>query len=432
MRERRTSGGGQPSPPAGPSYQWDRLASPSGGRPSEDGPAGKPAPQSARLSEVACRPPASLYLHIPFCVAKCSYCDFASFPRLAALHAPYVDALIEEVRRTGAQWGHASLETVYIGGGTPTVLPTPLLLNLLGAVAQAFRLAPGAEITLEANPGTVTLDALDALHRGGVSRLSYGVQSFQPALLRLLGRIHSAAQAAEAVRLARAAGLTNLNLDLIYGLPGQSLAAWQADLEAALALEPAHLSLYALMLEPGTPLTGRVACGEVPEPDADLAAAMYEHAEARLEQAGFDHYELSNWARNATLRSRHNLTYWRNRPYAGCGAAAYGWLGGRRRGNVAHPREYIDRMARGEDPIAEDERTTPELERAETMILGLRLTHGIWRAAFRERFGADPVAAYREAVGESQALGLLQVDDVAIRLTPRGRLLGNQVFMRFL
>jgi len=399
-----------------------------GGRPSSP----KAAQHGCDLSPAACGPPASLYLHIPFCLAKCSYCDFGSYPGLGALHAAYARALAAEVRRVGAAWQRPALHTLYIGGGTPTVLPAMLLEEVLRAVAQAWELAADAEITVEANPGTVALEALAALRRAGVGRLSLGVQSFQPAFLRLLGRIHSAAQAAQAVRLARAAGLQNLNLDLIYGLPGQTLADWQADLEAALALEPDHLSLYALTLEPETPLARRVACREVPEPDAEVAAEMYEYAEARLAQAGFDHYELSNWARTPALRSRHNLTYWHNLPYAGCGSAAHSWLAGRRRANLSDPREYVARIEGGSSPLAEEEAISPAMERAETMILGLRLIEGVSRAEFRARFGADPADLYPAAIAESQADGLLEVDEAWIRLSARGRLLGNQVFLRFL
>ena len=384
------------------------------------------------LSPVACRPPASLYLHIPFCLAKCSYCDFSSYPGLGALHAAYTRALAAEVQKVGGAWRRPALHTLYIGGGTPTVLPAMLLEEVLRAVAQAWELAADAEITVEANPGTVALEALVALRRAGANRLSLGVQSFQPAFLRLLGRIHSAGQAAEAVRVARAAGLQNLSLDLIYGLPGQTLADWQADLEAALALQPDHLSLYALTLEPETPLARRVACREVPEPDAEVAAEMYEYAEARLAEAGFDHYELSNWARTPALRCRHNLTYWHNLPYAGCGSAAHSWLAGRRQANVSDPREYVARVERSESPVAEEEAISPAMERAETMILGLRLVEGVSRAEFRSRFGADPGDLYPVAIAESQADGLLEVDEGHIRLSARGRLLGNQVFLRFL
>ncbi len=384
------------------------------------------------LSPAACAAPASLYLHIPFCLAKCSYCDFASYPLPETWYDPYVKTLETEVGAVGAEWGRPRLETVYVGGGTPTVLPATLLQRLLSSIRAAFRLAPAAEVTLEANPGTVTLAGLRALRGAGANRLSFGVQSFQPPLLRLLGRIHTAEQAAAAVRLARQAGFDNLNLDLIYGLPGQTLDDWQADLAAALGQAPEHLSLYALTLEPGTPLTARVACGELPSPDSELAAGMYELAERRLVQAGWVHYELSNWARTPELQARHNLTYWHNLPYAGCGVAAHSWLGGRRRGNVRTPREYIERIEGGQDPAAEEECISPELEKAETMILGLRLLEGISRSGFQARFGVDPVAFYAGTVAETQALGLLTADGRHIRLTERGRLLGNEVFWRFL
>jgi len=385
---------------------------------------------------MACQPPVSLYLHIPFCLAKCSYCDFASYPLPSTWYSPYVEALVAEVQATGAQWAHSPLSTVYVGGGTPTVLPPPLLTRLLEAAAEAFDLTQGAEITVEANPGTISQDSLVALRQSGANRLSFGVQSFQPALLALMGRIHSSEQAREAVHLARRAGFENVNLDLIYGLPGQTLGQWTADLTAALALAPDHLSLYALTVEPGTPLARRVSCHEVPAPEADLAADMYELAEERLAVAGFVHYEVSNWARalpgGSDRRAEHNLTYWLNLPYAGCGAAAHSWLEGQRRANVRRPREYIECIQSGRRPVLEEECITPELERAETMILGLRLLDGVSRAAFRQRFGLDPVSLYPEAIAESQELGLLQVDEDRIRLTRRGLLLGNQVFMRFL
>ncbi len=390
------------------------------------------AHSSLALSHAAFGPPASLYLHIPFCMAKCSYCDFASYPLPAEWYAPYVEALQREVGTVGAGWGRPQLDTLYVGGGTPTVLPTALLAGLLAAVGRAFDLAPTAEVTLEANPGTVTLDALEALCRAGANRLSLGVQSFQAHHLRLLGRIHTAAQAAAAVALARQAGFANVNLDLIYALPGETLAEWQADLGAALALGPEHLSLYALTLEVGTPLQARVACGEVPTPDSELAAAMYELAERTLAERGWEHYEISNWGRTPGLRARHNLTYWHNLPYAGCGAAAHSWLRGERRANVRAPREYIERLAQWQDPVAEAEAISAELERSETMILGLRLVEGVSRAAYRDRFGADPADLYPEAVAESVSLGLLEVTATHMRLTARGRLLGNQVFYRFL
>ncbi len=397
-------------------------------------------PTSEVLSPAAYQAPASLYLHIPFCLAKCSYCDFASYPLAAEWYSPYIEALTAEIRTVGAHWGRPNLDTIYLGGGTPTVFPAELLAHLLATVNETFHLAPQAEVTIEANPGTVTPGLFSVLRAVGVTRLSLGVQSFQAPFLRLLGRIHTAEQAAEAVRLARASGLDNINMDLIYALPGQTLPDWQRDLDAALALEPQHLSLYALSLEPGTPLATRVSCSELPAPDDEKAAAMYKEAEQRLGEAGFCHYEISNWGLahrgQATfappLWSRHNLNYWLNLPYAGCGAAAHSWVEGRRLGNVRTPREYIDRIAGERSPVVESEEISPELERAETMFLGLRLTAGVSRACFAARFGVDPLQLYPQAINETVALGLLELAGDHIRLTDRGRLLGNEVFWRFL
>ena len=392
---------------------------------------------SARpLSSVAYRPPSSLYLHIPFCLAKCSYCDFASYVLPESWHTPYIAALESEVCDVGAGWQRPTLKTLYIGGGTPTVLSSAQLRSLIAASGRAFLLAPDAEITVEANPGTVTDASLEGLRQAGANRLSLGVQSFQPPHLQLLGRIHTAAQARGAVALARAVGFANLNLDLIYGLPGQTLDQWQADLHEALALAPEHLSLYALTIEEDTPLAARITCGETPTPDADLAAEMYEIAQSVLADAGYVHYEISNWARSRAgdgdYRCRHNLTYWHNEPYAGCGVAAHSWLLGRRRANVRGLQEYIQRLRQGQDPVAEEEAIGSDLERAESMILGLRLLEGVPRAGFQDRYGLDPVALYAPVLAETEALGLLEVTDTHIRLSPRGLLLGNQVFWRFL
>jgi len=265
----------------------------------------------------------------------------------------------------------------------------------------------------------------------GVNRLSLGVQSVHEDELRLLGRIHSWEDAVGAVEAARAAGLENVNLDLIYGLPGQTLARWQETLEAALSLEPDHLSLYALTLEEGTPLQERVARGELPPPDDDAAAEMYEWAEARLARAGYVHYELSNWARAERYFCRHNLTYWYNEPYLGFGAGASSWWGGRRWTNVRHPEEYIRRLAAGQSVAEEVEEIGPRLEMGETMMMGLRLVNGVSDARFRARFGVGLADVFGEALARLSDLGLLEWDGQTARLTPRGRLLGNWVFREF-
>ena len=370
-----------------------------------------------------------LYVHIPFCQSRCRYCDFNTYAGLEGLFETYVRALLREIGLAGP----APVSTVYIGGGTPTVLPLSSLIQILEAIQEHFSLAPGAEVSIEANPGTVEAETLAALRQHGVNRLSLGVQSFADDELRLLGRIHTAEQAAAALDAARQAGFDNVSLDLIFGLPGQSLADWRFSLERALEIEPEHLSLYALSVEAGTPLARDIARGHLPPPDPDLAAEMYELAAEMDAAAGYLHYEISNWARGAGRQCRHNLIYWRNQPYLGLGAGAHSWQGRRRWANAAAPDEYARRLAEGDSALAEEETISPELERGETMMMGLRLVEeGVPVDRFRRRFDLDPRDHFRSEVAELVDLGLLEVDDERLRLSPRGYLLGNQVFARFL
>jgi oxygen-independent coproporphyrinogen-3 oxidase len=374
-----------------------------------------------------------LYVHIPFCRARCRYCDFVSYAGREEAFSSYVQCLCREIIRTGPQAvGQSPVgpATLYIGGGTPTVLPPAGLAALLRACAQVLDLA-GAEVTIEANPGTVSAEPLRSLRALGVNRLSLGVQSFSDAALRLLGRIHTAEEAHEAYAGARQAGFAQVNLDLIFGLPGQALDAWQMDLERAIALEPEHISLYSLTLEEDTPLMEAVARGELPAPDEDQAAEMYAWTEDRLEQAGYLHYEISNWARPGCW-SRHNIAYWRNEDYAGCGAAAHSHQGRRRWANTASLEEYMAALRQGRLPVAEEEELDLATAMGETMMLGLRLVAGVPYAEFARRYGASVVEVYGPIVTDLTAQGLLLCDDAAVRLSPRGRLLGNQVFARLL
>ncbi len=364
------------------------------------------------------------YVHIPFCRAKCAYCDFNSYAGLESLFGDYVLALGREIQLVAGKLQLAA-DSIYLGGGTPTVLPA----TLLAAVLQAC--GPADEITVEANPGTLIPAYLTHLLHQGVNRLSLGVQSFDDDLLHLLGRIHTADQARDNYRLARQAGFDNLNLDFIYALPGQTLHGWRKTLKEALALEPEHLSLYALALKEDTPLAARLACGELPPLDDDLAADMYLLAEEMLEAAGYLHYEISNWAK-AGQWCKHNLKYWRNEPYLGFGAGAHSCFGGKRWANVIGPEEYLARLAEGQSPIANTEEIDRGLEMAETMILGLRLLEGMSFDDFRRRFDCDLEAVYGEALAELQEIGLLENDGSGVRLTGRGRLLGNEVFEKFL
>jgi oxygen-independent coproporphyrinogen III oxidase len=374
-------------------------------------------------------PSAGLYVHIPFCRAKCAYCDFNSFAGLEPLYSQYVRAVAREMETVAP----ATLRSVYLGGGTPTVLPLSDLAQILEAVQGGRSLAPAAEVSIEANPGTVDAASLSGLVALGVNRLSLGIQSFDDAELRLLGRIHTAAEALEAFRTARDAGFRNISLDLIFGLPGQSLASWRASLHRALDLAPEHLSLYALSVEPRTPLAGGIERGELPIPDPDLAADMYELAEEACAAAGYFHYEISNWARQGDLRCEHNLVYWRNEDYIGLGAGAHSWARGQRWANVASPPEYTALLSRGASPVASEEAIPPELEMGETMMMGLRLVdEGVTFEGFRRRFGADLRQWYAVEIEELDRLGLLEIGDGRVRLSPRGRLLANQVFYRFL
>ncbi|MGB9776807.1 MAG: radical SAM family heme chaperone HemW [Anaerolineae bacterium] len=374
----------------------------------------------------------ALYIHIPFCRSRCTYCAFNTYAGLESLIPAYGEALCAEIRAAPVHpQDHPCAATVYFGGGTPSLLPPDTLARILQCVREHFHLSPDGEITLEANPGTVDRAYLRAVRERGVNRLSLGVQSVHPDELRLLGRRHTWEEAVAAVGAARAAGLENVNLDLIYGLPGQTLSRWQETLEAALSLDPHHLSLYALTLEEGTPLQGQVARGELPLPDDDAAAEMYEWAEARLARAGYVHYELSNWARSGRHFCRHNLTYWSNEPYLGLGAGASSWWGGRRWTNVRHPEEYIRRLAAGQ-PVAEEVEEIPlRLEMGETMMMGLRLVAGVSDARFRARFGVGLAEVFGAELARLADQGLLEWDGQTARLTPRGRLLGNWVFREF-
>jgi len=383
----------------------------------------------------------SLYVHVPFCRRRCSYCDFNTYAGQEHLQSAYVDALVQELAALAASAGEAlPVHTVYFGGGTPSLLPPAHVGRVLEAVARHFALASDAEVSLEANPGTLTLPYLRDLRAAGVNRLSLGVQSAHPDDLRLLERDHDYPAVVRTMAWARRAGFENINLDLMFGLPQQPLVRWQRTVRLAADLSPEHFSLYALTLEHGTPLAHWVARGLVPQPDPDTAAEMYLWADDFLRQAGFQQYEISNWAR-AGRACRHNLQYWRNLPYLGVGAGAHGFAAGVRTANVLTPGAYIRRMKDGRPrafprtPATVEARAiTPEDEMAETMMMGLRLTEeGVSRSVFRQRFGRDLEAVYREPIRRLIAQGLLtwSPDGERLHLTPRGRLLGNWVFREF-
>ena len=381
----------------------------------------------------------SLYVHLPFCRTLCTYCAFNTYAGMLALVEPYVAALEREMALVGQAAGEASAHTLYFGGGTPSLLTPAQVAAIITAARREFKLADGAEITLEANPGDADLDKLRAIREAGVNRLSLGVQSALAADLRLFGRRHTFEEAAAAFRLAREAGFDNISVDLIYGAPGQTLDGWRHTLREVLAWEPDHISLYALKLEPSTSLALRVEKGRLPAPDDDLAADMYDLARVWLAEAGYHHYEISNWARPG-CESQHNRQYWLNRPFLGFGAGAHGAAAGLRYWNVDPVREYIERVTTGTpqpfplSPAAADYEVIDEaLEMSETLILGLRLVgEGVRRADFAARFGRELDEVFGEALDRVEALGLVMQTPDAVRLSERGYLLSNQVFMRLL
>jgi oxygen-independent coproporphyrinogen-3 oxidase len=402
-------------------------------------------------------PPYSLYLHIPFCIHRCAYCDFNTYSGLEGLIPDYVTALLREIELVGRRANQViRLHTVFFGGGTPSLLPAAAVARIIEAVSNYFDLDGDAEITLEANPGTVRPEHLNALRDSGVNRISLGMQSAIPNELRLLERQHDYADVRQAVDWSRQAGIDNLNLDLIFGLPHQALSDWKYTLSQALRLAPEHLSLYALSLEHGTPMQKWVDRGLLVQPEADLAADMYEWAMEYLEAAGYQQYEISNWARPDAQGNprtcRHNLQYWHLEPYLGLGAGAHGYVSGVHTVNVLSPASYIKRLleASGQEentqgdlaaecahlstPATQSINIVPaEDQMGEFMMMGLRLTQeGVSNAAFQLRFHHDLAKVYKAQINKFVSFGLLEWDGNILRLTPKGRLLGNQVFMEFI
>jgi oxygen-independent coproporphyrinogen-3 oxidase len=424
--------------------------------------------------------PLSIYLHIPFCRHRCAYCDFNTYAGQDASIPAYVDALVREIeflaRSTTSLPDYQTIKTIktiFFGGGTPSLLTPRQFEQILSALAANFHLNE-PEISIEANPGTVSSDYLRGLRSLGVNRLSFGVQSSHPDELRMLERVHDFLDVIEAVTWARRAGFDNLSLDLIYGLPEQPLDRWQATVKRAVDLAPEHLSLYALTLEHGTPFGRWSARGLLPSPDPDLTAEMYEWADGFLSQNGFVQYEISNWAQvNSAISSqqsafqcRHNLQYWRNLDYLGLGAGAHGYAAGVRYSNVLRIKTYIERWASYHLPLTpypypltpatvNSHENSPREDMQETLLTGLRLTReGVSDPGFRARFGLSIAEAFPKELDELLKLGLVEWVDLSplrppslspfgsasqgqggwgdrLRLTPHARLVANQVFLRF-
>jgi oxygen-independent coproporphyrinogen-3 oxidase len=369
--------------------------------------------------------PLGVYVHVPFCASRCGYCDFNTYTAAelggGGSQAEYADTVTREIRYARATFGdHAPVaQTVFFGGGTPTLLPAKDLVRILDVVRAEFGLAPDAEVTTEANPESVDAASLQALRDGGLNRISFGMQSARPHVLAVLDRQHTTGRTAEAVAMARAAGFAHVNVDLIYGTPGETDDDWRASVDAAIATGVDHVSAYSLIVETGTRLAARINRGELPRPDDDVAADRYVIADETLSAAGFEWYEVSNWARDETARSRHNLLYWTGADWWGFGPGAHSHLDGVRWWNVKHPTAYAARLAAGESPADGRETLTAAERRMEDVMLRVRLRDGLPL----DRVRTEEVDAMRDE-------GLLTIEADRAVLTLRGRLLANAVIAR--
>lgn len=405
-----------------------------------------------------------IYIHIPFCARKCPYCDFNTYARLEPLYQAYTQAVCKELEGWATLLDGRTVDTVFLGGGTPTALSSEQLTQILALVNRRFALAEEVEFSCEANPGIEDRGQFALLRGLGVNRLSMGVQSFQEKELNFLGRIHSADDAVRAYETAVNAGFANINLDFMFGLPGQLQEDWEDTLDKALALRPRHLSLYSLIVEPDTPLSHWVQTGQTPAPDDDVAADLYEAAMARLETAGYDQYEVSNWARGSSFACKHNLLYWRNREWVGVGPGAHSHLRYRAGEGVSRIRlefpaprcaaeagdggppavavrwsnrksvqGYIKQIESGETPVGFHEELADVVSMGETMMLGLRLTgEGVRFSHFEELHGQPMHAVFGCQLDRLLGAGLLEADGEGVRLTRKGLLIGNRVFSEFL
>jgi len=408
----------------------------------------------------------SIYLHIPFCKHRCAYCDFNTYAGQESLIPAYVDALIQEIKFIGTQLPnlptYQSTHTVFFGGGTPSLLSGPQFNSIMSALSSTFNISADAEVTIEANPGTISPEKLDAIRKAGINRISFGVQSSNTEELRMLEREHDFFTVIEAISTARKAGFDNLNLDLIYALPEQTLSSWQTTVKRVLELEPEHISAYALTLEHGTPFGKWADRGILPLPDSDLAADMYEWMMDYLQQFGYAHYEISNWAVDNGPKTvdhqtpftvhglpshacKHNIQYWRSLPYLGLGAGAHGYAGGYRYSNALRIKTYIDRLTNSQStnppfPLSpatvNHHKQTLKDDISDYMINNLRLVKaGVADSDFRSRFGDGLLDVFPKEIEELLRVGLIEKKtsdgSEVFRLTRRGRLLGNRVFEHF-
>ena len=368
-----------------------------------------------------------LYIHIPFCVKKCFYCDFLSFRALAADHEAYVDQLVREIRARGAFCSELTVSTVFIGGGTPTVMEPELIRRIMEAVKENFTLEPDAEITIEANPGTLLYNKLPVYHDCGINRVSIGLQSADNQELKNLGRVHSFEEFLKSYQSARMSGFTNISVDLMSGIPGQTLESWKNTLKKVTMLKPEHISAYSLIIEEGTPFASRT----LNLPDEDAEYNMYEATAQILREYGFEQYEISNYAKKGR-ECRHNVGYWIRQDYLGFGLGASSLYGKERFANTQDMKKYLENSRTPEKIREKEPPLTREDEMAEFMFLGLRMTRGISKAEFERQFGSEIDAIYGDVLRKYKSMGLLLEENGRIFLSREGIHVSNSVMADFL
>lgn len=373
---------------------------------------------------------AGIYIHIPFCETRCHYCNFATGGYESETARRYVAGILAEIERAEITPEMRQVDSIYFGGGTPTTLSIEQLSSILNLCRNRFDVSPDAEITSEANPGTISLEFLEGLRATGVNRLSFGVQSFDDGELQMIGRSHSSEEAREAVRRARAAGFANVSIDLIAGLPEQKMATWRRNLAEAFALKPDHLSVYLLELYKDAPLLHRINRGELHAIEDELTVEMYFALKDEAERHGFDHYEISNWGRPG-FESRHNLKYWTGAPYWAFGVSAAGYDGARRWSNTRNIHEYLTKIESGESPVAEVIELDDEDRQSENLFLRLRLKEGVNLREHEARFGVNVVERYADDLARLDEAGLIELNDGILKISRAGTVLANEVFEAF-
>ena len=386
-----------------------------------------PAPADAAIG---------VYIHVPFCAHICPYCDFTTYAGKNNLIPDYVEAVVRELELRAGEANGRAASTIYLGGGTPSLLTPEQIDRMLTGVRDVLTVEPDAEITMEANPNALSSEHLEGYRRAGVNRLSIGAQTFDRRGLRTLGRQHESNDVFTSLADAHRAGFERVNLDFIFGWPGQQRESWQRDLQQLIDLGdegPDHLSLYSLIVEPGTPYADAAARGILQIPDDDAAADLYEDAIQMLGDAGWDHYEIANWCRTSDGYSRHNAIYWQHGDYLGIGAGAFGTMNGNRVMNQLLPERYINELTAGQLPQSNTEVLDESTVRSETMMLGLRLlNHGVSETAFAARHGYQLRDIFHEPITRMTELGMLESHEHGVRLTDRGMMLANSVVAEFL